>query len=472
MFKDINRTIFILVAVILASRFISMILIPYGDTTEARYGEMARIMAETGDWITPFFDYGIPFWGKPPLSFWSQAAFFNLFGIHELSGRFPSWLATLGIIILIYKLVRIAYPTNTSLITVLIFSSTFIAYLMSGAVLTDPYLTLATTMSLSAFAAILYGQTAYWRYLFFVGIAIGLLAKGPIAIILIGGPIGLWLLISSKRWSRLGELPWFSGIFLIILLVAPWYIAAEMKTPGFIEYFILGEHYYRFVDPGWAGDLYGTAHKQPRGTIWLLWMLAAFPWSLYAIYLLIKNITNSNRVQNTLTFIQNESLSFFFIWALFPMLFFTMAGNILITYTLPAIPALAIILATKLSNTTKFTVKLTSMISLAVPIFILAITSYLVKNPDSYPSEKELINAYYAAANQNSKLVFLDDVSFSAKFYSQRKVDIRDSKHIIDLTTEPNLYFVSTKKRYEELSVQFKTKVIDTSYDYVLFLFL
>ena len=69
MFKNINRTIFIFVAVILTSRFISMVLIPYGDTTEARYGEMARIMAETGDWITPFFDYGVPFWGKPPLSF-------------------------------------------------------------------------------------------------------------------------------------------------------------------------------------------------------------------------------------------------------------------------------------------------------------------------------------------------------------------------------------------------------------------
>ena len=357
------------------------------------------------------------------------------------------------------------------MITVLIFSSTFIAYLMSGAVLTDPYLTLATTMSLSAFAAILYGQTAYWRYLFFVGIAIGLLAKGPIAIILIGGPIGLWLLISSKRWSRLGELPWFSGIFLIILLVAPWYIAAEMKTPGFIEYFILGEHYYRFVDPGWAGDLYGTAHKQPRGTIWLLWILAAFPWSLYAIYLLIKNITNSNRVQNTLTFIQNESLSFFFIWALFPMLFFTMAGNILITYTLPAMPALAIILATKLSNTAKSSVKQASTTSLIVPIFVLIITSYVVKNPDGYPSEKELIHAYHAAANQDSKLVFLDEASFSAKFYSQSKVDIRDSKQIIDSTKE-NVYFVSTKKRYAELSAQYKTIVIHTSYDYVLFLFL
>ena len=39
--------------------------IPLMDKTEARYAEIARIMAETGNWITPQVDYGVPFWAKP-----------------------------------------------------------------------------------------------------------------------------------------------------------------------------------------------------------------------------------------------------------------------------------------------------------------------------------------------------------------------------------------------------------------------
>lgn len=42
---------------------------PLMDTTEARYAEMSRKMLETNQWLVPQFDYGIPFWGKPPLSF-------------------------------------------------------------------------------------------------------------------------------------------------------------------------------------------------------------------------------------------------------------------------------------------------------------------------------------------------------------------------------------------------------------------
>jgi len=43
------------------------------DKTEARYGEIARLMSETGNWITPQIDYGLPFWAKPPLSTWASA---------------------------------------------------------------------------------------------------------------------------------------------------------------------------------------------------------------------------------------------------------------------------------------------------------------------------------------------------------------------------------------------------------------
>ncbi|MCZ8498385.1 phospholipid carrier-dependent glycosyltransferase [Vibrio lentus] len=71
------------------------------DTTEARYGEMARLMVEIGNWLTPQFDYGIPFWGKPPgCSPWMSAVGIELFGLSEFAVRAPHWLAGVVTILL------------------------------------------------------------------------------------------------------------------------------------------------------------------------------------------------------------------------------------------------------------------------------------------------------------------------------------------------------------------------------------
>jgi 4-amino-4-deoxy-L-arabinose transferase-like glycosyltransferase len=78
-------------------------------------------------------------------------------------------------------------------------------------------------------------------------------------------------------WQRL---PWISGSLLMLAIALPWYLLAEYRTPGFLNYFIMGEHVSRFLDPGWKGDKYGYAHATPRGMIWLYWLGAIFPWSL------------------------------------------------------------------------------------------------------------------------------------------------------------------------------------------------
>jgi len=62
------------VALIVFVRLATLGFYPLMDSTESRYGEIARKMLETGDWIMPQADYGVPFWGKPPLSMWLSAA--------------------------------------------------------------------------------------------------------------------------------------------------------------------------------------------------------------------------------------------------------------------------------------------------------------------------------------------------------------------------------------------------------------
>ena len=68
-----RRLLFLALGAILIIRLFSLGAYPLTDTTEARYGEIVRKMVELGDWITLWFDYGVPFWGKPPLAFWLSA---------------------------------------------------------------------------------------------------------------------------------------------------------------------------------------------------------------------------------------------------------------------------------------------------------------------------------------------------------------------------------------------------------------
>ena len=78
-------------------------VIPLMDKTEARYSEIARIMSETNNWITPQIDYGIPFWAKPPLSTWLSALSFSAFGVTEFTARFPSLLLSIALLFFNWK---------------------------------------------------------------------------------------------------------------------------------------------------------------------------------------------------------------------------------------------------------------------------------------------------------------------------------------------------------------------------------
>ena len=76
----------------------------------------------------------------------------------------------------------------------------------------------------------------------------------------------------------------------MLLIAVPWYVMAEHKTPGFLHYFIIGEHIDRFLDSGWKGDKYGHAHFKPLGTIWFMWLYTSLPWGLAGIIIAVKKL--------------------------------------------------------------------------------------------------------------------------------------------------------------------------------------
>ncbi|MCF3595453.1 glycosyltransferase family 39 protein [Rhodobacteraceae bacterium LMO-12] len=338
--KDRRFLIGALVALI-AIRLLMIFWLPVIDSTEARYIEIARKMLVSGDWITPQFDYGVPFWGKPPLHTWLSALGMKIFGVGNFGARIFIFLASVITVIIVFDWVRRNRGRDQALIAIAVTVSSLLFFGASAFVMTDMVMVLGTTLSMVAFYNCACGSRSHriWGNMFFVGLAIGLMAKGPVAVVLTAIPLVLWILV-GRRWHLLGRLPWATGLILLTALTLPWYLVAEIRTPGFLRYFLIGEHYERFVVPGWSGDLYGSGHMQPKGMIWIYALAVFLPWSLFASALVVKR-------REIIDLMRDEDegwLSYLAFWVLSPLILFTPAANILPAYALPAVPAAAILL--------------------------------------------------------------------------------------------------------------------------------
>lgn len=405
----------LLTAVILLLRAATLGLYPLMDTTEARYGEMARIMVETGNWLTPHLDYNIPFWGKPPLQNWMSAVGIEIFGNNEFAVRFPHFLAGLGILFIVWQFSN-SMTGNEKLAqkTVLILSTTLAFIISSGVVMTDTALTLGMTLALYGFyQKILHPDKPIFSHLFFVGISIGLLAKGPLVLVLIALTIAPWALleygITGAFKIIFKSLNWFSGFIIVTVLALSWYYLAEQATPGFLKYFIVGEHISRFLDPGWKGDLYGAGHVRPKGMIWLFWLVYALPWSPLLVHDLIK-------YRSTLLIPGRRSKTLFLLfWMLSPLILFTFASNILIAYVLPGIPAMALLMSELSLYHSR---KLMLLFSTSTVVVMVAIIYSLTTPMLESRSDKELLS------HRNSPklaVYYLNHVTYSGKYYTEGK---------------------------------------------------
>lgn len=398
---------------VLLARLLSLGIYPLMDTTEARYGEMARKMVETGNWLQPQFDYGVPFWGKPPLSFWGSAGTMLLCGVNEFGARLAPYLATLGIglCFLLWPFARSRAEQSVAAIIVLFTSA--MGFVSAGAVMTDAFLAFGTTLSMVSFYRSMHSERGQrlWGYLFFLGLVVGLLSKGPLALVVCGLPIFAWVLW-QRCWAELWKrLPWFSGVLLMLLLTIPWYLAAEQATPGFLRYFIIGEHFERFLVKGWDGDLYGKGHSRALGTIWLYALEMFLPWILLVPFLIRRKVNA----------VCNAESRFLWCWALATPIFFTMARNILPAYILPAVPAFCILLVRKLWNLHAEEKRdYRQFIFASVPILLIISLFGMGKGFDhiQYRCQQRLLLQW----DKRSPLYYADDkIPYSAQFYSSGK---------------------------------------------------
>jgi 4-amino-4-deoxy-L-arabinose transferase-like glycosyltransferase len=248
---------------------------------EPRYAWIARDMAETGDWVTPRL-YGKPWFEKPPLFYWGAGLCFKLFGVSEAAARLPSAISALLATLALAWLALRLYGAETARWLLLLLPTTVGMIGFSHAAATDMPFSGMLTIAMVC-AAVVLGLTQNentpilprtpWLALvlfgFFLGLAV--LAKGPAALILVGGAIFFWAL-STKRWRDAFSLFHPAALASFCLTALPWYILCARRNPDFFRIFIIEHNFKRYLTPEFQ-------HIQPLWFYVPIMLLAVLPWT-------------------------------------------------------------------------------------------------------------------------------------------------------------------------------------------------
>ncbi|MGM9514414.1 ArnT family glycosyltransferase [Roseateles sp. DB2] len=416
--------LYLLAAAVLL-RLLSLPLMALTDHTEARYAEIARLMVQLGDWVSPHVTPTEVFWAKPPLSTWGQALMMELFGVNEWSGRLASLVwALLGLWSLDWMLrASLAPVQRAAALAVLMLCPMY--FICAGAVMTD-----ATLM-----ATVLLVQAAWWRAVsaadaadarragrvLALGLGLALLTKGPAAGVLALLPPVLhalwrrhWVVVTRILKDPLAWLIWLG-------LAVPWYVWAEHRTPGFLQYFLLGEHVMRFLQPGWKGDRYGFAHAQPIGMIWLFVLVSALPWVLHGLVARLGGRRSGVRMQAQER-LGADLWAYALCIAAAPLLLFTAARNIIPTYAVTALPGVVLLW---LAQVDAQRLGMARHWGAGVVVLLLTALGFLWLGPKESlrASDRELVRAYEKACGVQAwtsacGLQYASKPDHSAFFYS------------------------------------------------------
>jgi 4-amino-4-deoxy-L-arabinose transferase-like glycosyltransferase len=310
------------------------------EPDEGRYAEISREMLTRGDWIVPRLQ-GEPYLDKPPLLYWLVMLSYRVFGVHDWAARLVPALAVHGTILLSYLFARRLLGERAAFRGTLLL--TLAPGLMGmGRLLTmDSLLTFWVTLGLFAGWHVLparsasegtgvsLGRASGWSVVCAIACGLGVLTKGPVAILLVIPPLLLhrWLFTGAVNW-RWKPILTFTAIILAINV--PWYVAVWVEQPEFGGYFFLQHNLQRFLAP--------FDHLEPIWYYAPVLLGGLLPGALL-LPGLVRWLNSANSVRG-----RTPALGFLLLAGGWCVFFFSLSGCKLPTYILPAFAPLSLAL--------------------------------------------------------------------------------------------------------------------------------
>lgn len=330
---------------------------PLFNPDEAFYAEPAREMLDTGDYITTTLNYAIRY-TKPPLHIWLVAFSYHLFGQNEFAARFVS--ATCGALLVActYWMLNRTVGMRAGLIGAGALMSAPL-YVVSGRLaIGDMTLSLATVTGLFSFFNAFREKRQSLVFLGYLLLALAVMTKGPVGIVL---PAIILFGYHLLRRNLIEALKFYKphlGALLVAAVTLPWLVIETMVTKGeYFTCFIVMENFQRFLKVV-------SGHK---GAWW--YHIAAVaggfaPWTIFLPQALVgafriertssqNQKSDSTGILNTFRHLdtRQELALFAACLLILTVAFYSASVSKLMSYTLPAFPALAILVAIELDRT-------------------------------------------------------------------------------------------------------------------------
>ena len=340
------------------------------ESSEARYGSIARTMVDTGDWFTPVLN-GLPHYSKPPLAYWASALGMKIWGITEFGARFFLPLAGVATILGCFEIglllgsLRLALCSSLALMTSLMFLVLF------RGLTADPWLAAWETWMVWALLAHDRQPGARHSTLFWLFASLGMITKGfPALLPLLGLLPVLVARDTAGKWKSLlmNRIGWV--LFLVVGL--GWYLAVAIANPSLFRYFLVQETVNRMTS---------SVHERAKPWHFFFWLvpLSIFPWSAFFLAGLSKLFTLDDPRRS-------ETRALLPWWIGVPFLILTLSQSKMATYALPLLVPVALVVGDFLSRIihpaadepfsfkleTAFTLILFGMISLGLVFFAMA----------------------------------------------------------------------------------------------------
>lgn len=319
----------LLVAVVAAIMLFSNISYPLIDRDETRYAEIPREMVVTGDWVMPQLNFK-PYYDKPPLFYWATAISYKIFGVSEQSARIVPALCGFLMTMATFWFSRRYFGLGAAMLSSVVML-TSMGFMFCGRFLfIDPMLSLLVMLSTYfAYEAINAGQLRFrWWIAAAVCCGLGVLAKGPIAGVLIGPPLFAFAWLSNSH-AKIRLQHWLAFAAVVAGVAVPWFVLAGLQDPDFLYEFFYNHNLRRFA---------GAYHEKPIWFFIPIGLAFLHPWTCLTLPIGVFLLTKKEQFRQ----LRTPELGYLFLMVAWCFVFFSISRCKLPAYILPAAPLVSI----------------------------------------------------------------------------------------------------------------------------------
>ncbi len=336
---------------------------PLFDVDEGAFAEATREMISSGDWLHTTLN-GADRFDKPILVYWLQAASVLVLGKSDAAVRLPSAICGFLWCLAVARFAAPRFGARAAWCAAAILGTSIGVIAIGRAATADALLNLL--LALAAFALWRHVETGAesrtraplrWAALW---VALGILDKGPIALLVPGGAIVVWAVL-SREWKPVvravsDPLAWL----ILVGVAAPWYVyALHRHGQAFIDGFVMKHNVGRFT---------GTLEGHAGGPLYyaIALPLIALPWTPLLIALLPR-----------LKRLWAEPVARWLVcWCGFVLIFFSLSGTKLPHYVLYGYTPLALLGGRLLADAPSRRLRVALWTTMALTLVVLSATPW------------------------------------------------------------------------------------------------